>query len=164
VTVNNPLNANGVQDGNFADANGGWAQNDSWEFTMDDTGLSDSAISRATSMKMNLRYYISPGAGATDEFRLDVWDGAGWTPLETFNVGNPWQAADPGDYIEDYDISGLLTDATKLNAAKFRLIFIAAAPFTGIVYVDSIRIVTDYTPPAGQKAFHFGFTSIYRPR
>lgn len=161
VVVNNAANANGVQDGNFANANGGWAQNDNWEFTMGDTALTAAQLAAAASMVCNLRYYFDGGLGLGDVFTFDVHDGVGWTTLETFNALNAPLGADPGDYVENYDLSGILNTVAKLNAAQFRWIKTdATGGYGGTIYVDSIRIVTTLAVAGGQKAHNFGFTTI----
>lgn len=141
VIVVNGANANGVQDGVFATANGGWAQNDNWEFTMENTALTTSRFTKVITMVCNLRYFFNGALGLGDVFGFDVHDGIGWTTLETFNAGNAPQGIDPGDYVESYDLSGILDTVGKLNAAKFRWIKTdAIGAYVGTVCLDSLRI------------------------
>ncbi len=144
VGVNNAPNANGVQDGNFADADGGWAQNDNWEFTMQNTALTAALLARMASMVCNLRYYFGGALGLGDVFDFDIHDGVGWTTLETFDALNSPEGLDPGKYVENYDLSGILDTVAKLNAAEFRFIKTDAIVSVNTIHVDSIRIVTYY--------------------
>jgi len=164
VVVLNASDADGDQDGNFASANGGWASFDDWEFTMQDTGLTDSEILGAITMVMNLRYYMDPSLAGTEAIGLDVWDDSGgvWQPLDAFNTGNQPETSDPGNYVENYDLTPYINSASELNAIKFRFVCTSLSPYGGTVYVDSMRVVTTYTPSAnsGQKAHNFGFTTI----
>jgi len=137
--VLNPTNADGYQDGNFAEVE---ELKNFWIFTMEDTGLSGDQVANASAMIMSIRYYIENSGGGQippgSVLTFQVWDDSAsdWFDLDSYTT-NYMEKVDPGDYVYSHDISSYIASVSELNAVQFRCY---CTGFWGDMYVDSIRL------------------------
>jgi thermitase len=88
--------------GTFASTPGAWVY----------TTIQDTTLPSIASAFLNIHFGATIG---NDTISLDVYDGAGWTSVATFNTNTPFA-------LYTYDVSTILDTTTKVNAAQVRLL------------------------------------------
>jgi len=119
-----------------------------WTFTQ----IEDTGASNINSVVAEFRFYVQ---NWTDQrFRVEVYDGYSWHPLDIFNVENPPPTALT---TLSYDVTAILDTRTKVNDARLRFVRdMPESKLDGVTfYVDGVRLVvngTEYLYGTDQEA------------